>query len=535
MNLFDYVVLMKEQSTPVAITGVVLLALFLLVIILKMLGGMRRGGWRQLVRTSATLLAAIVSYIFAVSVSNGIIGSLDVNSLEGLIVEIEKHLPEAGDAIRNALASINTDIVEYMILLPATIILVPILATVAFLLINLVLKIVRAIIIKIVGFKKAKNNTQRLSGAVLAAVEALIWITMVMLPICGALTLVDEAYSEAIASVEGEDKTALTETYDEYLLPFTQNPAVCFVRSLGTDVMADGIATVKIGDERTNMRKEVLSVAHLVLVEAGGLKDADFAALSVENKDSISAIIDTLYQSPFISHLLVGSVQSCSALIDSGILPINIDEENEHLLNELVVFLEGVSRESLGEDLNTVKKLYFALSDSGILSEIKAGNSDIMSLLNEKREAGDDVMSNVIGILKSNDRTKALMTSITKVLISSISTNVTVDGVEVEITYDDVKESMKDVLLVKKENFATEEEYKEELTNTLDKALTDNGIELEDEVLKGIADHIDENYSDFEGELSDEEFNDILLEYYDAYLEYLESGENPEGLEGVNP
>ena len=51
MNLFEFIQTMKEMGTPFGIAGVAILGLFLIYIILKMLGGMRRGTWRQLVRT----------------------------------------------------------------------------------------------------------------------------------------------------------------------------------------------------------------------------------------------------------------------------------------------------------------------------------------------------------------------------------------------------------------------------------------------------------------------------------------------------
>ena len=54
MNVFQYVDLMKEQNSIVATVGVGLLALFLLIIIFKMLVGMRRGTWRQLIYTAST-------------------------------------------------------------------------------------------------------------------------------------------------------------------------------------------------------------------------------------------------------------------------------------------------------------------------------------------------------------------------------------------------------------------------------------------------------------------------------------------------
>jgi riboflavin transporter FmnP len=45
------------------------------------------------------------------------------------------------------------------------------------------------ILIKIFGLKKAKRPPQRLGGAVLAAVEGILWMMILVLPITGALSL----------------------------------------------------------------------------------------------------------------------------------------------------------------------------------------------------------------------------------------------------------------------------------------------------------------------------------------------------------
>nr|MBE6544979.1 hypothetical protein [Oscillospiraceae bacterium] len=525
MNLFEYVPLMKEMSSPVAILGVVVLALFLIIIIFKMFGGMRRGGWRQLVRTGMTLLAAVASYIIAVSLSGGIIGSLDTSNLEGLISSIDGFIAGSGDVIRDALSSINSELIEYIFLLPATLILIPILTTAIFLLINLILKIARAVIIKIVGFKKAKNNAQRLGGALLAAIESIIWITMVILPISGVLGLVDEAYCEAIEAAEGEEKAVLESTYDEYLLPLTKNPAICFVNALGAEVMSDGIATVDMGGQRTNMKDEVLGVAHLILVDAGSLDGADFSALTEDNKTAISSIVDTLSQSPFMSKLLVGLLQGSAGAIENGFIPIQMGDEYKSLFSELLAYLGGITEETFEADLNTIKELYFTVSDSGVLTAAQEGG-DIMALLQEQREQGDDSISKLITILQSNSRTAPMVKALTEALISSLSSGVELEG-GVSVTYDELKGSMNDVLAVKPDSYATEEEYKEALSDTLDSTLRNYGIELESEIVDSIADYIDTEYSEIL-EFSDEEFNDVLLHYYDAYLNYIEGGELPD-------
>ena len=223
MSFINYINEMKEMDSIVGMVGAGILALFLLFIIFKMLGGMRRGTWRQLVRTLATLAAAVVSFVAGVIISNKIIGSLDVQNLESFILEIEAASPEAGEMVRNVLSAIDTEMIEYILLLPATIIIIPICTTVLFLVINLVFKIIRAILIKILKFKKAKNNTQRLGGALLAAVEFIIWTTMVLLPVTSLITLADAAYTEAMNASTGNERAALVETYDEYLAGYAED------------------------------------------------------------------------------------------------------------------------------------------------------------------------------------------------------------------------------------------------------------------------------------------------------------------------
>ena len=58
MNLFEYVSSMKELGGITATIGIGLLCLFLVVIIFKMLGGLRRGFIRQAVSLAFTAASA---------------------------------------------------------------------------------------------------------------------------------------------------------------------------------------------------------------------------------------------------------------------------------------------------------------------------------------------------------------------------------------------------------------------------------------------------------------------------------------------
>lgn len=542
MNIFEYVPLMKEMGTPFAIAGVALLALFLLIIILKMLFGMRRGFWRQLIRTGVTLLAAIISYICAAWLSNHIIGSLEAADLNSLILALESYVPGAGEAINSALSAINPEIVEYIILLPAAILIIPVLTTVLFLVINLVLKIVRAIVIKIIGLKKSKNNTQRLGGALLAAVEGIIWIIMVVLPICATLSLVDMAYNEAIEN--NEDSTSLTETYEEYLAPFTQNPAISFVSKLGANAMADGIATVKINDERTNLREEIVSVVHMILVEGEALKGADYTNLTPENKEAISSIVDSLDNSPFMSSLIVGVIQVVPTAYEKGLIPIDFGKDYERVVESLVLFLGSVESTTLNEDLTTIKQFYFGFSDSGLISAINNGE-DIMQFISDDYK-GDKHILGMINTLSGNDRTKGVVDSLYNLVLNAAfsgSSNSENDGqgdlgeALPDISIEDVKTGLNNIVSVNKSDYETEEEYREVLSTTIDTTINDTiGVDLDDEVVDEVADYVDENYSEQLDDLTDEEFNELIFEVIDIYQGYLNGDEiNPDDLENLLP
>ena len=51
--------------------------------------------------------------------------------------------------------------------------------------------------------------------------------------------------------------------------------------------------------------------------------------------------------------------------------------------------------------------------------------------------------------------------------------------------------------------------------------LTENGIEIEKEIVDGMAEYFTDNFSDA-SEITDEMASDVILSYYDAYLKYKE-------------
>ena len=197
--------------------------------------------------------------------------------------------------------------------------------------------------------------------------------------------------------------------------------------------------------------------------------------------------------------------------------------------NDILGIMKHCTEETLKEDLHLVKDVYFILADEHILANVT--NSDaLLEAMTRRGEDGKTAVQKVVDHIKSNERTAALVTTLTKLSITMLTEQLGNSEFEATVTYDNLKESMNEVLAVDRENYETEEEYKEVLTNTLDEKLKENNINIEKEIVENIADYVDENYSEKYENLTDEEFNDILLSYFDAYLEYQESGKLPEDL-----
>jgi hypothetical protein len=281
------------------------------------------------------------------------------------------------------------------------------------------------------------------------------------------------------------------------------------------------------------MRSELLGFSRLIILDGSRLSKVDFSSPTAQDKETITNVIDTLTSSPFTRGLIVGVVQTGSFVIENDLIPIEIGEEHAVIIDRVSTFLSQVSEDTLAEDLSTLKELYFAVCDSGVITEFKNGNRDILALLQQRRREGDDTVNRMVSIMKMNERTAPILTALTESLINSLSNEVHV-GEGVTVSYDSLKNGLNDVLSVKKDNYETDEEYKEALTGTLDETLRDHGILLEEEIVESIADYVDTEYSHLE-EFTDEEFNNVLLHYYDAYLNYLENGEIPEGFDQIQP
>ena len=79
---------------------------------------------------------------------------------------------------------------------------------------------------------------------------------------------------------------------------------------------------------------------------------------------------------------------------------------------------------------------------------------------------------------------------------------------------NDVAETLESVIAIDKESFATEEEYKTAVNDSLGTTLEEHGIELTDEQLSELSDHVIEDFGGKES-ITEADLADFMVKYYD--------------------
>ena len=187
--------------------------------------------------------------------------------------------------------------------------------------------------------------------------------------------------------------------------------------------------------------------------------------------------------------------------------------------------------------------IYLIMCDRDLIEAYVSGDADrIRDVLTNKDENGVSAVDAILDRLNEYDRAKPIVTSFTKLSISTVMGSMQFDETTEEL-YQNVKEDITTVLNHNKSDFETEEEYKQAVTDDLNKAFEENNIVVEEEVKQGMVDYIAENFGDHEGEITEDDINEAILSYYKAYTdkkhelentpELPEAPETPEGDEPV--
>jgi hypothetical protein len=272
---------------------------------------------------------------------------------------------------------------------------------------------------------------------------------------------------------------------------------------------------------------DVAATALDIYVQVGELDGVDLASITDEDKAVIDEILRTVEDGYYTRVLISGALHVAAHYIDTGDLEIGFegaDEKIDVLIADIIKLLATSSPDTISADLETFKQVYYLLNDAKILSLNSESEGNLFLSFLETDEDGQTIMSRFNNILISNPRTTVLCKDLAEVAMTIVLSNTGFDEVVAPETVENVKNTLNEVVSIKKEDYATEEEYKADVQNKIDESLKENDIALEPEQVEKITDFV---IQEFEGkeEVSDEDMVNFMSEYYNVYVEMLNKGE----------
>ena len=504
----------------VSIVNAVIFGIFIVFILWEMLHGLRRGIFRQIAHTACMLLAAVGAFTITKLLWNGALDQYPTTDSLLAAVDGTITLPES---VYTVALDFDIEVLKLLVALPMGVLVLPLVFTLIFIVLNLLVKLIYLIVRLIFHIKKGRGPAKRLTGLLLGAIEGAVVASIILLPVANIADISSQLSDASNSGGEVSVASAYEETQGEDLADsiggVLSNPILKIVNTLGGRAACKSFATVKIDGNKVDLKEETVSLLNLYAQEADTLAGADFSRLTPEQRQSLEDLVLGAVDSPYVSKVASELISGVATAIQNGDIPLELGSPYDYLLEQTAEIFKTSDSENLRADVTTLLNVYFILDESRVIESIE-GEGAVDALV-AKDDSGKTVISRLIDEISKNERTEGLVTSLTKLSLALLSENVSVGADATEI-YETVKQELNtEVLTVDKEDYESEEEYMDALSDSVGNALSEVGVELEPEIVDGIAEFVDENFiSQGITELDDSQLNDIILSYYDYYLEH---------------
>ena len=524
---------MNSSQSSGATFGTVGIFIFLFIAALMLVGallGRKRGFLRQTVRTVTVILSLLISFLLISIVKGSVENWLSSQTSDSLISTLEGFGLDLVD-LKSVLSGISSSTVEHILAIPLYLVVVPIIFVAIFVVVSLLMGLVHLLVCKLFRFHKwnHKKLLSKLSGLAIGAVQGLLVAVVCLSPFVGLASTISTAVSDMPA---GEAKNEVLKIYDENISSYTEDEGVKVVNSLGAGLIYKSLATATVGGNTHDMSTEIAGPTLKLISAVTKLTDINWQDMTEADKTTLTTLVEVAKESPYTATILADLLSTLAGGYSKGTAGVESNGLAKELVVEILAVFDGINEKELPGTLAVVRDVFFMLSDEGAIAALGDDSADlnrISSIFTTANSNGKTLIDRLTAKLKENDRTKPLISSITSISVTAMAQNLSgMGGVEVdEETYENVKEGIGEIVSIKKDDYATSEEYVSAISDSLNSTLVDNGIQLEKDVVDQMAQHVADNYGDKEN-LSDEEIDSIILSYYSAYLESQNSGTVPE-------
>ena len=536
MNIFEYISATLVKGSIGAYVSVGIIALAALTLVLGVLFGMKRGFSKSVIRIFTVGASAVCSLYSVKWICKMIVDRADKIAGDGKTLAdvmdaypgIASSLPET---VRSITGEIDAQRATVVLMMIVALIVSPLLFIVIFQILKALSMLLYALLSGLTGaISYGKGPVSTILGAAVGLVQGALIAVVMIFPISGLCDVAMEA-REPLIGQTAEPNQYIAQAYDTVFDDLADNPLFNVVDNLGGKALYKDMVTFKIADEKMYVGDRCVGavkvVSDIIPLATGGF---DWKNPTEAQRTSIDTTLADIGDDELIAGLTADIMRGVSKSVQSGKIPFPVGGGAlDALVDDVMTMFSTSNEDTIEDDLDAVVDVYFIMCDNKLMDSFASGaHMDMKALLTTKNAEGKTVATLITDRLNAYDRTVPIVTSFTRISLSVMHGSEQFDE-KSEQLYESVRGGVTDAISHNKSDFATEEEYKAAVEEDLDKALTENNINLSDDVKNNMVEYIANNYGDYTGEITDKEVNDALLSYYESYAKSQESGGSTEG------
>ena len=502
--------------------------------------GAKRGFSKSVIRLVTVAASAVASFYivkwimnlivdYAVQITDG-----GTKSLEEAIYSIDPEFKDLfPDFLKSMLAEINSETVITILMMIVAIGLLPVLLISVFQLLKGLSYLIYNILSGLTGaISYGKGFVSTVFGAVVGLVQGLLIAAVFIFPISGLCNVATDARTKLIED-ENNPNPYIANAYSMVIDDLADNPVFDIVDKIGGNKLYEDMMTVNIDGYKKYMPDECIGFIKLGTDIAPLASGFDWKNPTEEQRQYLEKIVIDVGNDSLVASLTSDLMRGLAKTVQANKLTLGLNGATDTLVNDVMTMFATSTKDTIEGDLDVTMDVYFIMCDRDLFNAFtNSEHFDMKTLLTDKDANGDTIANAIIKRLNQYERAKPIVSSFTKISLTVMHGSGSF-GEDADVLYENVKGDIASALTHNKSDFETEEEYREAVTNDVDKALAENNITLEDDVKQDMVDYIADNYGDYEGEITDAEINDALLSYYESYAKSQENKNNgSEGDEG---
>ena len=537
MFIVDYIKSSLADGSIGAYISVGVFGVIALFALTGILFGAKRGFSKSVIRIFTVGASAVCSFLAVKWISDALvdyIGKISdggTKSLEATIQSIDPDLAESlPDYLRPILAEINTETAVVFIMMIVAIVLLPVLLLTIFQLLKGITFFLYSILAGLTGaISYGKGIVSTVTGAVVGAIQGLLISAIIIFPVFGLCTVATDAREPLLENADTPNEY-IEMAYSTVIDDLATNPVFDLFEKFGAKDLYKDMMTVKVNGEDMYMGEECIGVARVTADIIPFTRPGfDWKNPTEAERQSLRNIVDHVSEDELIASLTADLMRGLAKTVQESRLTLGLFGATDALVNDALTMFATSTTDTIEGDLCVTLDVYFIMCDYQLFNSFtNSEHLDMKELLTQKDDNGITVASKIISRLNEYDRAQPIVTSFTKVSLAVMHGSQNF-GDEASELYENIKSDVTNALSHNKSDFETEEEYREAVTNDVDKALAENNINVEEDVKQEMVDYIAENYGDYEGEITDAEINDALLSYYESYAKSKENTGSDEG------